>query len=137
MQRVVIELPDDLARQVGPYQDRLGELVVVSMSEADPSGSGQATALHVGERSAIYLARQEAADRLLLDDQLARENAQVLGLRVKGTLGIIVKASRRGLMTPEEVEIVFQAILDRDDIWISDGLVRRVRDAWHAEVEGR
>jgi predicted nucleic acid-binding protein len=108
---------------------------VVDVSEADLPGDDWATALHVGERSAIQLARQETADWLLLDDQLAREHAQRLGLKVKGTLGIIVEAYRRRFMTAAEVEIVFRAILDRDDIWISDALVRRVWDAWRAEAE--
>jgi predicted nucleic acid-binding protein len=71
----------------------------------------------------------EAADLVLLDDLLAREEAQRLGLEVKGTLGIIVHAYHRGLMTSQEIEIIFQAILEREDIWISESLVRRVRDA--------
>jgi predicted HTH domain antitoxin len=33
MQRVMIELPDDLARQVGPYQDRLRELVLLGLRQ--------------------------------------------------------------------------------------------------------
>jgi predicted nucleic acid-binding protein len=68
-----------------------GELVVVDVSEADLPGDDWATALHAGERSAIQLARQETADWLLLNDRLAREHAQRLGLKVKGTLGIIVE----------------------------------------------
>lgn len=32
---------------------------------------------------------------------------------------------------------IFQAILDRDDIWISDALVRRVWDAWRQETASR
>jgi predicted nucleic acid-binding protein len=89
--------------------------------------------LHDGEIAAIRLAGQEQADWLLLDDQLAREQAQGMGLRVKGTLGVIVEAGRREFLSREEMDIVFQAILDRDDIWISDALVRRVWTAWSAE----
>ena len=33
MQRVMIELPDDLAQQVGPYQDRLRELVLLGLRQ--------------------------------------------------------------------------------------------------------
>jgi len=80
---------------------------------------------------------QEAADWVLLDDQLAREQAQELGLRVKGTLGVIVEALRRRRLAVEEVELIFQEILDRDDIWISDALVRRVWDAWRRETSDR
>lgn len=32
-------------------------------------------------------------------------------------------------MTDEEVELLFDAIIERDDIWISEMLVRRIRDA--------
>lgn len=107
----------------------------------DPVGNAAAVgepteasaALHRGEIAAIRLARQEQADWLLLDDQLAREQAQRMGLRVKGTLGIIVEAGRRGFLSREEMDIVFQAILDRDDIWISDALIRSVWAAWSAE----
>ena len=110
------------------------ELVVVGVEIAEVSMAGLEPSLHAGERAAIQLARQEAADWVLLDDQLAREQAQELGLRVKGTLGVIVEAFRRQLLVAEEVELVFQAILDRDDIWISDALVRRVCDAWRREA---
>ena len=33
MQQVMIELPEDLARQVGPYQGRLQELVLLASSQ--------------------------------------------------------------------------------------------------------
>jgi len=108
------------------------ELTVVEPAEALAEGIDPS--LHLGERAAIQLARQEAADWVLLDDQLAREQAQELGLRVKGTLGVIVAAFRQQLLTAEEVELIFQAIVDRDDIWISDALVHRVRDAWRREA---
>ena len=110
------------------------ELVVVNVGTAEASTAGNEPSLHLGERAAIQLARQEAADWLLLDDQLAREQAQELGLHVKGTLGVIVEAFRRQLLAAEEVELIFQAILDRDDIWISDALVRRVWGAWRQEA---
>jgi predicted nucleic acid-binding protein len=113
------------------------ELVVVGVEVAETSEAGVDLSLHLGERAAIQLARQEAADWVLLDDQLAREKALELGLRVKGSLGVIVEAFRRRLLSAEEVELIFQAILDRDDIWISDALVHRVRDAWRQEMAAR
>lgn len=123
--------PDAYAIQLAIARHELG---VINIELAQKMLVGRESALHTGERAAIQLARQEAADWVLLDDQLAREQAQALGLPVKGTLGVIIEASRRRLLMPEEVEIIFQAILDRDDIWISEGLVRRVRDAWRREV---
>ena len=113
------------------------DLVVVDVQIAEALTANIEPALHVGERAAIQLAGLEAADWVLLDDQLAREQAQKLGFHVKGTLGIIVDAFRRRLLATEEVELIFQAILDRDDIWISDALVRRVLDAWRRETSDR
>lgn len=80
-----------------------------------------------GEQHAIHLALQRASDWLLVDDSLAREAASALGLRVKGTLGILVQAYRVGLLTVEQRNIAFQTILDRDDIWLDPLLVER---AW-------
>ncbi len=82
--------------------------------------------LHAGEKHSIQLAVTEAADWVLLDDRLARECAQQLGLSVQGTLGIIVAAYRRQLLSLQEVEVVFQSLLARDDIWLSAELVRQV-----------
>ncbi len=106
------------------------DLLVVDLAKSETETTEQAGGLHSGELAAIALATQEGSDWLLLDDQLARERAHALGLRVKGTLGVIVEAHRRGLLTDEEVELIFEAIIARDDIWISDMLVRRVREAW-------
>lgn len=107
---------------------------LIALGKAESSTAGIEPPLHLGERAAIQLAKQEEADCVLLDDQLAREQAQELGLHVKGTLGVIVEAFRQRLLTAQEVDLVFQAILDRDDIWISDALVRRVWDAWRQEA---
>ena len=39
------------------------------------------------------------ADLVLIDDRVARNIAEHLGLRVKGTLGVLVSAKRKGLIT--------------------------------------
>ena len=106
------------------------ELTVVSTESTRLSETERDSPLHLGERQVIQLALRESPDWVLLDDQLAREQAKQNGLRVKGTLGILVQAHRHGLITAQEVELILQAILDRDDIWISDILVQRVRSRW-------
>jgi predicted nucleic acid-binding protein len=81
-----------------------------------------------GERHAIALALREAADWVLLDDLPARRHAQGLGLHVKGTLGVLVSAYRAGIFSRQECDDALEAILARPDIWISEALVRRVRE---------
>jgi len=104
------------------------ELTVVHMDDADLSETVRALSLGKGEKQSIQLGLKESSEWVLLDDLLAREEARRLGLKVKGTVGIITEAYRQGHMTIDEVEVTFRIIMDREDIWISDALVRRVWD---------
>jgi len=112
------------------------ELKVVDMNDADLWDIVCALPLDRGEKQVIQLGLRESADWVLLDDWLAREEAQRLGLKVKGTLGVIAQAYRQGLMSLNEVELIFQAIIAREDIWISDALVRCVWDELRGAWEG-
>lgn len=51
-----------------------------------------------GEREAILLAQEISADLLLVDDRQARIIATDLGIQITGTVGILDKASRMGLI---------------------------------------
>lgn len=104
------------------------ELQVVEMDDTGLSEAVRTLPLGRGEKQAIQLGLREASDWVLLDDLLAREEAQRLGLKVKGTIGIIAEACRKELLTLNEVELIFQAIIAREDIWISEALVHRVLD---------
>ena len=59
--------------------------------------------LHRGEREAINLAVQLAADLIILDERPARKVAESCGLRVTGTLGILNFAGQRGLLNISRV----------------------------------
>jgi len=48
-----------------------------------------------GEAEAIALALQEKADWLLIDERVGRRFAQRVGLKVKGTLGVLLEGVRR------------------------------------------
>lgn len=54
--------------------------------------------LDKGERDAILLAQELSADLVLLDDRQARNAALDLGLTITGTVGVLDKASRAGLI---------------------------------------
>jgi predicted nucleic acid-binding protein len=56
-------------------------------------------ALDSGEREAIALALAKSDPLLILDDAAARAHAQTLGIRLTGTLGVLVKAKQSGLIT--------------------------------------
>ena len=58
--------------------------------------------LDQGELDVILLAQEVKADWALMDEKLARRIAASMGLKVKGTLGILVIAYRFGLLSREE-----------------------------------
>lgn len=55
--------------------------------------------LDMGEAEAIVLARQEKANIVLLDEKEARQAARRLGMHVLGTVGLLIWARRRGLIS--------------------------------------
>lgn len=79
--------------------------------------------LDPGEAAAICLAQESRADLVLSDDRQARLAAERLGIRIKGTLGILVEAKRRG-----EIEALAPALaeLKEKGTWLSERLVVRV-----------
>lgn len=85
-----------------------------------------ALSLHKGEKETLSLSLEHNADLVLLDDMLARSEAQALGFSVKGTLGVIVKGYRKEILSLDEVRIIFDSIIERNDIWIAEGLCRSV-----------
>ena len=55
--------------------------------------------LHAGEVEVMILAQEEPkADLVILDDNAAKKTAKFLGLKVTGTLGIILKAKKHGFV---------------------------------------
>ena len=54
--------------------------------------------LDPGETAAILLAESRRADLLLIDERVGRKVAQARGLTVRGTLGVLVQARRKGLL---------------------------------------
>jgi predicted nucleic acid-binding protein len=72
-----------------------------------------------GEREAIGLASELSADRLIVDETLAREAAVRLGLSVIGTLGVLRNGARAGrLDLPEAL-----AALQRTSFYVGQELI--------------
>jgi uncharacterized protein len=81
------------------------------------------TQLDPGEAAAIWLAMERKAALVLSDDRPARLAAEQLGIAVRGTLGILVEAKRRGEI-PEIAPIIGE--LKSQGVWLSERLVERV-----------
>lgn len=70
----------------------------IEVSPATPIDDAGLTRLHAGERDAISLALTVNADAVLLDERHGRKEAENRGLKLIGTLGVLVAAHKRGLI---------------------------------------
>ncbi len=76
--------------------------------------------LDAGEAEAIALAMECQADLILLDERMGRHAAQRMGLKVTGTLGILIAAKDRGLLA--SVRPLLDALRADAGFWIGDAL---------------
>jgi predicted nucleic acid-binding protein len=103
-----------------------GKLKVVDIDDGELPFDIHDLPLDAGEKQALYLAQATIADLVLFDDEKVRDEAKARGLSVKGPLGLIVEAYHAGLLGFNDVENTVEAIIEREDIWISEELCRRV-----------
>lgn len=66
---------------------------------AAPAGGDPSDKLDVGERAAIALALSPRADLVLMDDRAGVVAAALEGLATVGTIGLLDRAARRGMIT--------------------------------------
>ena len=88
--------------------------------------------LDLGEREAIALAEEISADRLIVDETLAREAAQRRKLSVIGTLGILRNAARANLLNlPNAL-----SELQNTNFYVSPDLIRSLLEEDAARLKG-
>ena len=86
----------------------------------------RAFALDAGEQEALALMRQRPTAILLTDDAAARLVAERMGMRVHGTIGILLRAIRKSLRTPEQVLSLLHLLPERSTLYIRLGLLETV-----------
>jgi uncharacterized protein len=60
--------------------------------------------IDIGEAETIALALQEKQKEVVIDERDAREAAKAAGIRPVGTLGILLRAHKKGILTREEAK---------------------------------
>jgi len=100
-----VTIPDAVAKELddggdilGKWRERCGKMVNFQSVSPDPLIQQFLISLHPGEAEALTLAIRQNARLFLCDDSDARRLAHVHGLRVSGTLGLLVKGKSRGLI---------------------------------------
>ncbi len=85
----------------------------------------QDSKLDEGEKDAIALASEKSA-LLLMDEERGRELARSINLPVIGSLGVLLEAHAKQLISEEQLRFYFQQIGEREDIWINPVLCRNL-----------
>jgi predicted nucleic acid-binding protein len=79
--------------------------------------------LHIGECECLYLGRQNAIPLLLTDDLAVREVSPVLGMTPVGSLGIIIRAYSRGLVSLSQAEAHIAALSDASSLFVTSAII--------------
>ena len=82
----------------GAGETNTAQWITRGMLEQSDVADILAAELDRGEAEAIALALQERADWLLIDERVGRRFARRVGLKVKGTLGVLLEGVRRGFI---------------------------------------
>ena len=109
------------------------KLPILAVPESVLIAYQPAIKLDPGERSTFAQALTLKDGLVLVDDEDARTEGRRLGLPVRGTIGVLVEAYRRGLLTLPEIELLFSELSARPDIWISANLCARVLKSLRSE----
>ena len=78
------------------------------------------TQLHDGEVEVMILAKEVAADVVIIDNANAKKHAKYLGLPVTGTLGVLIKAKQKGYIN--ELRPMLQRMVE-SGIYLSQSLI--------------
>jgi predicted nucleic acid-binding protein len=76
----------------------------------------------MGEVEVIFLALQESADWVLIDNEHARKAARQMGLHPKGTIGLLLNAFDKKHLSVREFELLIHNIKTQPNLWISESL---------------
>lgn len=79
--------------------------------------------LHAGEVEVMLLAREQKADLLIIDDNAAKSTAKYLGMKVTGSLGVLLRAKQMGII-PDINDAMDQIILN--GFYVSEELRKHI-----------
>lgn len=79
--------------------------------------------LHDGEVEVMILAQEQKADLVIIDDNAAKKAAKYLGMAVTGTIGVLMKAKKQGIISQIKPLLLE---MNEKGFYISDNLLEDV-----------
>ena len=125
------EVLDSSASEYATLQSAFSDWLIVSdVPKSVLSTRLSDMGLHQGEVDALVLAyhtkEQQSDSVIIIDDLAARDVARSLGLRVAGTIGIILRETKNGLLTKDESRARIRFLVEETSFGMSAALYSRV-----------
>jgi hypothetical protein len=79
-----------------------------------------------GEQDTLALAISLNSRLVLMDETAGRQLAREQGLAVRGSLGVLIEAYRRELISADQLRLYLGETARRQDIWVNRALVERL-----------
>jgi predicted nucleic acid-binding protein len=106
------------------YYEDLSKIEWIHIQEiADKNSVKFFNDLDAGEAEAIVLAKEIGAELVIIDEKLGRFFAKQAGLKITGTIGVLIKAKKSGFIKQVKPHLIE---LTKKDVWISDSLIAEV-----------
>ena len=88
-----------------------------------------AKALSFADNCILTLASKKQVDMVLSDDRLLRKTAVIEGLRVIGTLGILIRVTKTSCLAPKKGVDLMDELVEEHNFRISTGVYEAARKA--------
>ncbi|MGK7892399.1 MAG: DNA-binding protein [Xenococcus sp. (in: cyanobacteria)] len=129
-------VPDQVWREVQLHRPSIWEqpdfnyqkIVIIISSDSTFQALVRMFSLDLGEQAALSLMQQYPQAIFVTDDAAARLAANTLGLRVHGTIGILLRAIRRQQLTHSEVLEILGNLTSQSTLHIKASLLQEIID---------
>ena len=107
------------------WQECLNDKFIIRVEvQTSPKIKEFMTHLHMGEAEALCLCIENNAQLCLLDDRDARIIARLNNIPISGTLGVLMKAKKMGII--ESVKEIMDRLRTDHHYWIDDAMYNKV-----------